>query len=59
MTWDSDGEHAFTPEAVNVLAFTQDGSDYRSTLLTRPSFGCISWAAAEIGKALAGADAGR
>lgn len=35
------------PEAVDVLAFANDGSSYRASLLTRPEFGCVMWMSAD------------
>lgn len=40
--WDAEtGEHRLEKEYENRKAFTQDGSDYRSVLLTKPDFGCV------------------
>lgn len=45
--WDDGGEKlVFTPEVERVHHFTQDGSDYIASLLTRPTFGCASFQAA-------------
>lgn len=37
--WTKGGEREFKDP--NVLALTQDGSDYISMLLTKPAFGCV------------------
>lgn len=40
--WDEDGVRTVRDQYKNIKAFTQDGSDYRAYLLTRPDFGCVS-----------------
>lgn len=44
--WIDDGDgREFTPEAADVTAFAQDGSDYSARLYTRPEHGCTMFAA--------------
>jgi hypothetical protein len=40
--WDENGEQVFSERAKDVMAFVQDGSDYKAYLYTRPQFGCVS-----------------
>lgn len=40
--WDEDNERRFfKPGYDEQLSFTQDGSQYRADLYTRPDFGCV------------------
>ena len=40
--WDDMGERRILkPEYKDVLAFAQDASDYRASLMTMPNFGCV------------------
>ena len=32
-------------ELINETAYTEDGEDYYSALLTKPDFGCVLWEA--------------
>ncbi len=42
--WDTEGEYReFTEKGDKAMAFTQDASDYKSVLLTRPEFWCVMW----------------
>ena len=38
-------ERVFTEKAKGKKAFTQDGSDYMSSLYTTPDFGCVQFEA--------------
>lgn len=41
--WDEEGDgRVFTEAGKKGMAFTQDGSDYKAWLYTRPEFGCVS-----------------
>lgn len=43
--WDEEGNaRQFKPAFKDTKAFVQDGSDYKADLLTRPDFGCVSYA---------------
>lgn len=39
----NDYVNAIRPEYADTLAFTQDASDYRADLLTKPEFGCVMY----------------
>lgn len=40
--WRDDADdRVFKAEAEPITAFVQDGSDYRATLYTRPTHGCV------------------
>ncbi len=41
--WSDLGERTIKEQFRNNLAFTQDGSDYASYLLTMPNFGCVQF----------------
>lgn len=46
-TWNGAGDKViFAPEAEHVHHFVQDGSDYNAYLITRPTYGCVSFQSA-------------